>query len=130
MLEYVHISAVTDELLDAIMVSYAAAPPFDRPTKSEVRTNLVTQHSHLFRFGKGLTLVSVRAVQGKRRLYIDAITQPGGNITAWAREMKRLAAEWLCDTIETTVFNPRLASAIERCGARQEAVVLVLQVRE
>jgi hypothetical protein len=48
--------------------------------------------------------------------------------TNLADVLRKLAADWLCDKVQTTVFDKRLADAIVSIGGAIESYDLVLEV--
>jgi hypothetical protein len=130
MLEYIAPGEMKVEDFLLLEQSFLAAPETDRPSRAEIASAIMSGRSKIFRTA-GLGIVMVRLLRSatSRRLLIEAICMPqGGFIKAWAADLKRLARDWSCDTIETTSFDPRLTRAIKHCGAQVEAVVLTLEV--
>jgi hypothetical protein len=83
-----------------------------------------------FRFPGGLLILESHKHPETTRLLITAFA---GNAAIWkrcglARELRLIAAEWKCDTIETTCFDARLAAAIVKIGGKVESVTVTLSV--
>jgi len=120
---------VTSEQLDMLEESYKAAPVWDRWTRLEIAEALLSGRCTLFDLGgKGIMMCSVRESNGHRVLNMEAACAKGRFVRSWLQDMKRLAADWACDAIQTTAFDSRLARAIVLSGAQVEATVLMLQV--
>jgi len=64
------------------------------------------------------------------RLYVRALSAEGfgWRLRAFRDVMDRLATDLMCDTVETTCFNERLARAMVRIKARAESWTMVWQV--
>jgi hypothetical protein len=123
------IAEPSQEQIAAVVACFAKLNPLEWRSADDIRA-LLAEGGLLFDVsGKGVVLVHVTEAQGERRLMIDALNAPMAWIRGLVRDMQRLAADWNCTTIETTLFDPRLARAILLCGAEQEAVVLALPVR-
>jgi hypothetical protein len=78
----------------------------------------------LFEFPGGSMLVE----KIDNRLHLTAFSSDAAlkNAAPLLEDVKRLAADWQCDTIETTVFDPRLASVICKLGGRVESQTVIL----
>lgn len=102
-----------------------AQPVAVRHTERDFIQLLAAGRIRLFEFDEGI----VCCHQDSGRLVIDA-TSCGKLGLAWKLlpDLKRLAADWLCDTIQTTVFKKQLADAIVKLGGRIESYDLVLDV--
>ena len=124
MLSYVPIDAIRGRHLHALAESLNACPAAVRPSAKEMIEDLHANRTMLFETEEGIVVLSKQ----DNRLCIDAATTTAWRCNKLAADLKRLAAEWQCDTIETTVFDSRLAAAILRVGAQVESTTLVLAV--
>ena len=117
--------------LEALAASLAKAPEFERLDGREVVRKLYGGNAHLFAFKGGLIVVEVRTgADGSKRLSILGFA---GKAAVWrlgelVAGLRKLAADWACDMIETCVYDLRLARAIERVGGSVESVNLMLRL--
>jgi hypothetical protein len=126
MLRFVDSADFQQRHLVGLANSLLAAPADTRYDVDYIIEALTRGTMRLFDWPNGLVLVSKRGqrlvLEGlwATRLLKDAITL--------ADDLKRLAADWQCDTIETTCFDKRLARVIEKLGGRVESRTLTLAV--
>lgn len=116
---------LTEAHIEQIRQSIEAAPKAVRPDVEDILRMIATEAARAFAFGNGLIVVST---PGDKRLRIDAFTGKIMSRRQVAEALRQLAADWECDTIETYVFDPRLASAITAIGGRVEAWSMTLAV--
>lgn len=100
------------------------APEAVRMSARDLINGLRDRVLRLFEFDDGLLVVH----RDEKRLVIDALA-----CSIWKREqladtLRRLAADWECDTIQTTVFDERLADAIVSIGGKIESYDITLPV--
>lgn len=112
--------------LKEIAKCLCAQPSEVRLAQTDVIDSLEKACSRLFEFDGGLFIVR----QDCGRLVIDIMTASIWKREELAHDLKRLAADWLCDTVKTTVFDRRLADAIVKIGGRIESYDLVLEVAD
>lgn len=109
--------------LELLAESMITAPEQVRAT--ETLKLLATDAASFYEWDKGV-MVLYRMPSG--RLSLEAYNGSVFGRTELMEEVKQLAAELECDTIETFVFDPRLASCIERLGGHIESYVVVMPV--
>lgn len=126
MIEYVPFEGITDAQLRGIAASILAAPEDDRPDGLFVLSQLRRGVYRLFAWDCGLFVVSKK----DKRLVIELMSASIWNRKDLAADLKRLAADWECDIVETMVFDSRLADAIVKVGGEVEAFVVILPVRD
>lgn len=128
MLQYVPWEALNQKHLVWLANSMLAAPESARLDINPLMNRLRDGIYRLFEFSGGCLLVGVRG----SRLTLQAFcTDPGINMDlcrVLAADLKRLAADWQCDAIETICFDPRFASVIKHLGGRVESQTLVMEV--
>lgn len=130
MIRYVDWNDLVQEHLVSIANSMLAAPCDMRLPVGEILTNLRKGIFRCFSFGDGGLIVVSKgtADDGSTRLMIECFAGDIWKRADLAADLKRLAADWECDTIETLVFDPRLARAIERVGGRVKSYLVTLAV--
>jgi hypothetical protein len=114
-----------------------AGPASEALDLQSVAKQLLTGDLQLFRVkgdaGVVLTRVSV-GVGGLKRLGVvrSALTRgwAGFRLPQIVADLGRLARSWDCVAVETVCYDRRLATALGRLGATEEAVVMVLQIAE
>lgn len=126
MITYVPFEKVTQRHLVWLANSLLAAPADNRPSAEDLSRAIFLETMRLFAWPSGCVLVG----QSEKRLVLhafgcDKLAGVPGPLTA---DLKRLAADWQCDTIETTCFDSRLASVIQKLGGRVESQTLTLAV--
>lgn len=124
MIRWVPFEAVSLKHLTPIAVSLVAQPEHCRLDKADLIDYLEAGIWRLFEWDGGLFIVH----KEENRLVIDAMTASIWSRTQLAHDLKRLAADWLCDTVKTTVFDKRLADAIVKIGGRIESYDVILPV--
>jgi len=107
-----------------------AAPAFYQQSAASLRENVKAGHTAAFWLDDGLTLLERHTANGQHRLLIVGFYAPatGFRIRHFAKELQRIAAEWLCDTIETTCYSKRLVKAITLVGGQVESIQVTLKV--
>ncbi len=112
--------------MDLLRDSLNAAVGCEPIAPAEAYGKLLAGHWHMFEFRGGILCVEIKAP----RMLIVAFA--GVNLTRRFKQfawwLKKLAAGYGCDMIETVVFDTRLSNAIRRAGATVESVTLVLEV--
>lgn len=124
MITWVPFAAIEVRHLERVAESLLAAPADVRHSAADVMERLATGEWHLVEWENGLFIVH----KEDNRLVIDATSCSVFQRKELAQALKRLAAGWLCDTIQTTVFDSRLADAIVNIGGQIESYDLVLRV--
>lgn len=108
--------------------SLLACPADIRLSEHEILDDVRLGKKRLFEWPKGMVLVGTR----DNRLVLWGFgSAPGLSMEECrllATDLKRLAADWQCDTIETLCFDTRFASVITHLGGRVESMTLVLDV--
>ncbi len=130
MIRYVPFEDLTQEHLDAIAASLLAAPEWHRPEPADILRSLREEVMRAFFVADSFVIVSVQSTEHEKRLRIESFSGKAFKRRALADFLRRLAADWECDAIETFVFDPRLACAIERIGGRVEAWTLRLDLKD
>lgn len=132
MLKFVPFDEIDSTHIRAIAESMTVCPEFHRPLADDVMADLKAGRAKLFAFEDGLMILSVEQhnVSGERRLLIDAWSGDGSIFrrAEAASDLRRIAADWQCDVIETLVFDLRLASAICSIGGHVESICVTLPV--
>jgi hypothetical protein len=131
MLVFVPPWRVTSEQIGLLAKSLLRAPSFERPSGEKLIGMLHTGEAHMYEFPQGLLIL--QRLHGADHTDRVSILAFAGRATAWkmrelAQDLKKIAAEWGCDTIETLCYDTRLASAIQRVGGKLESVSLTLAV--
>lgn len=126
MLTYVPFDELTGEHLRYIAEGIQPLPEAIRPSAQDIMGDLQTGHLTAFEFPGGLIVVKTYC----KRLDVRAFSGPVFLRADLAADLKRLAADWECDTIETMVYDPRLASAIEKVGGHVESWTVTLAVKD
>jgi hypothetical protein len=126
MLKWVPAVYIEDRHLRMIAASLHAAPEHERMELRPLVNSLQTGTYKLFEWDDGCLIV---AIVGKRLMIhgfccFNLVKQ----LPALFEAMNRLAADWQCDTIETTCFDSRLTSAMKRLGAQVVSTTLALSV--
>ena len=132
-LEYVFPGDLTHEDLAWLKKADDAGSDYQRLSSADIIRWVADGELHLFRLrhGQGVVLVEVRlAASGKKRL---GIVRAAGAGMGWtfakiAELLQHTAKEWGCEAVETMVYSPRLAKAMQKIGAKPEAVNMVLEV--
>ena len=126
MITFVPFDDLTEQHLEWIVESALVPPPEVRVEASDFLRGLWQQTMSLFAWEDGCVIVGIR----DNRLIMFAFCCHNliKRLPDLLTDMKRLAADWSCDAIETTCFNRTLSSAIKKVGAETESEVLVLRV--
>lgn len=126
MLKFVPFNDLEVKHLDYIARSLLAAPLDTRLESADLLRGLQQGKLALFEWPDGCVVVSAQG----RTLMIYALASKGLHtiVKTLRDDLSKLAAHWECDMIETTVFEPRLTSVIQKIGGRVESVNMVLKV--
>lgn len=124
MIRWVPFEQIGIRQLTEIAKSLLAQPEHCRLDKADIIDKLEAGFWRLFEWDDGLFIVHTDNGQ----LVIDAMTASIWHRSLLADDLKRLAADWLCDTVKTTVFDKRLADAIVKIGGRIESYDVILPV--
>ena len=126
MIRHVPLADLNNRHLVAIANNLLSQPKPVRQDTDDIIQALAEGQLQLYEFDFGIVLLGKRddrlVLEG---LYAENLLKIA---EALAADLKRLAADWQCDTIETMVFDPRLASVIEKLGGRVESRVMILEV--
>lgn len=126
MIKYVPFEAVSEQHLADIAKTLLSVPEDDRPEPDDILRGLMSGSLRLFDWPQGSMVLGVSGTA----LFIWTFSCR--NVLSAARplaaDLKRLAADWGCDKIETTVFNRRLTSVIQRVGGVVKSQTIVLPV--
>lgn len=126
MIRYIPFEDVTPQHLLWLAQSLISAPESQRPDAETFSRAIFLGTMRLFGWDTGCVLVGQR--DSRLILYAFGCDKLAGIPAPLTADLKRLAADWQCDTIETTCFDPRLASVIQKLGGRVESQVLTLAV--
>lgn len=126
MLRLVPFEQISGKHIEQIVASLNAAPVDIRIDGTALLRRLQSGHCGCYAWDNGLVVVGVAG----NRLSLEAVScghllKDAINLTS---DLKEIAAERRCDTIETMVFDARLASVIEKLGGRVESITLTLAV--
>lgn len=124
MIRWIPPSLINQRHLQAIASSLHVCPEDARHDPVEFAQGLNAGHYRLFEYEHGIFVVH----RENNRLVIDAMEASIWNRNSLALVIKQLAADWLCDKVQTTVFDKRLADAIVSIGGVVESYDLVLDV--
>jgi hypothetical protein len=126
MLQFVPPESFAQRHLIGLARSLLAAPADTRYDVDFIIEAVTRGTMRLFDWPNGLVLVSKRG----QRLVLEGLhaTQLLKDAVPLTDDLKRLAADWQCDTIETTCFDKRLTCVIEKLGGRVESRTLTLAV--
>lgn len=124
MLAHIPFSEIKERHVAAMLDSVNAAPADDVIDVGFLLQEILAERMRLFEYDHGCMVVTKRG----KRLAIVTCTARIWRIKALAEDMKRLAADWECDIVETMVFDSRLADAIVKIGGQVESFVLTLPV--
>lgn len=122
MIRWVPFKEINAWHLRQIATSLLVAPEPVRPDERDFIQQLAAGSMRLFEFDNGIIVVHTE----NGRLVVDAMSCSIWQRKALADDLRRLAADWLCDTIQTTVFDRRLADGIVKVGGRIESYDLIL----
>jgi len=129
MIQYIPFEDLTPEHLECIAASLLAAPAWHRPEGADILRSIKNEVSRVFEVDECLLVLSTPESDGIKRLRIDAFSGKAFRRGKLVDFLRRLAADWECDAIETFTFDPRLACAIEKVGGRVEAWSLVVDLK-
>lgn len=129
MLKWVKPSTMSLQEVMWLAKSLEAAPGYERRDLEEFLTSVYLGEIKVFHVGLGLIAAKVsHGADGSRRLTVMAFAGKP-HLREAVAGMKRLAADWECDTIETCVYDQRLAHAILKAsGGKVESLNLALEV--
>jgi hypothetical protein len=121
----------TVEHIDRLHQADVNGPAFNKLSMGDVVRKLWLGEFLLYDAGKGTFLFEINeGSDGTKRLNI--VRAAGEGITLKAAEiaadLQHIAREFGCVAIETIVYSPKLARALTRGGAKQEAIVVVLEL--
>jgi hypothetical protein len=126
MLTFIPFSAIKGRHLAALAASLNACPEAVRPSARNLVQDLAADRSRLYELTADAIVVLSKQ---DNRLVIDAASMSIFDRLELIEGMAAICAEQQCDTIETTVFDSRLADAIKKVGGQVESITLVLPVR-
>jgi len=112
--------------INSLAKSLIVAPEAVRLDAMDLMNGLANGNMRMFEWDGGLFVVH----RDGKRLVIDAMDASIWQRRTLADELKRLAADWACDTVQTTVFDRRLADAIVGIGGKVESYDVVLEVEK
>lgn len=126
MIRHVPFSDLNEQHLDWIAESVLVQPEEIRASSADFLRAIMQEKLRLFDWESGCLIVGIH----EHRLILHALCCHDLLHCAvqLADDLKRLAADWECDAVETTCFDTRLTSVIEKLGGRVESVTLVLPV--
>lgn len=124
MIRWVPFSLINERHLEGLARCLLIVPAEVRHDLGEVMKALKTGALRLFEFDSGVLLVHREG----DRLVIDAMEAKIWQRRELADVLRRLAADWLCDKVQTSCFDKRLADAIVAIGGRVESWDLTLEV--
>lgn len=123
---YIPFSDVRQAHIVQLTNSLLAAPADIRPDLDDLLRAIMTGAMRLFECGDGVMLLGKS--DNRLMIYAFAAETLLGKPKTIAADLKRLAADWECDMVETLVFDPRITSVIEKVGGRVESVTMILPV--
>lgn len=125
MIRWVPFSEINAWHLQHIAKSLQAMSASVRPSERDFVQQLAGGVLRLFEYDGGIVVCHAE----NNILWIDATScEKVTKVWKLLPWLKKLAADWLCDTIQTTVFSRQLADAIVKLGGRIESYDLVLGV--
>lgn len=129
MLKHVHPQQISAEDFAMLIVADGNNPEHCHITADDLVTKLWAGVFELWRFEDGSGVVL--AEKCGERLNLVRLS---GNCIAFrfkeiADTLQHRAAELNCNSIETLVYSEKLVKALERLGARQEAINMVLELK-
>lgn len=128
MITWVPWAGITSKHLEWIARSMLVSPEDVRPDEEEFLMDLKLGRKQLFEWPTGMVVVAVR---DKRLVLWGFGSDPNLSMETCrllADDLKRLAADWQCHTIETLCFDSRFTSVIRHLGGRVESTTLVMDV--
>ena len=121
---YVPFEDLTQDHLVQIARCQLRAPEDERPESKFIVEQLASGGFRLFTFEGGLVICSKRG----KRLVLEIMTASIWKRKDLADTFRKLATDWECDTVETLVFDSRLADAIVAVGGQVEHYCMTLPV--
>ncbi len=128
---YIQPGEMTARQLALLDESRQVPAPVNQFTLQEMLDRLEARRWHAFACKQGLFVVEVLEGNGQRRMVVVALALPGFGwfMRRFRDEMDRLAAAWMCDTVETLCFDKRIADATLKIEGQVEAYSIVWQVK-
>lgn len=134
MLTWIPPYSLTKDHLVQLAESLNAAPAFEMRSGIELLHAIHHSLAHAFALpSEGLMVLEPKlGTDGSKRLSIVAFSGDGAIFLrkGLVDDLRKVALEWGCDTIETMCYDPRLARAIEKVGGHVESICLTLGVEE
>lgn len=130
MLKHVPPWAIEEQHL-RLLLAGLVAPLAVRPDPHDILRRVHAKQAQMYTFPQGLLVLEVHEREDNKALLITAFAGPSAVFKrrALAQDLRRLAADWRCDTIETTVFDRRLSDAICSIGGKIESITVTLGVK-
>lgn len=133
MLEFVQPEDLNEADQIALVTSLSAATPWHREDPEiiwgELRAGLIAA----FRYKNAFIAVKRLYQEGETRLSLVAVHDPSGHfgrtVRGFTADLRRLAAEWECDKIETTCYSADVAKVVRAMGAHVESVTMVIDLK-
>ena len=125
MIRFVPFSELQAWHLKKIAESLLVAPEAVRHSERDFVQRLAGGELQLYEYDEGIVVLHKEG----SRLVLDAIAcSKLGEAWKLVDDLRRLAAEWVCDTIFTTAFDKRLMTGIVKLGGSVESYDMVLTV--
>lgn len=128
MLTHVPLQDIQERHLEGLLLALQIVPDDVRLEAKHFLGAIAAGTMRLFEWRDGMVIISER----DNRLVLETFCcEPGISmelVRSLTADLAQIAADWKCDTIETTVFNPHLASVIQKLGGRVESTTLTLAV--
>lgn len=124
MIRFVPFADLNQDHLTWIAESALAPPVESRVDASDFLRALMQGTMRLFDWDDGCIVVGKR--EKRLVIYAFACHNLVKRLPPLLDDMRRLAADWECDAIETTCFDSRMTSAIKKIGAVTESTTIVL----
>lgn len=128
MLERVLPSALTPKDFQLLYEADANSPAVAKLHMADVVNRLWTGTFQLWRHKAGVILTEV--TDDRRLNLVRASGQLAAHFKTLGQDLQHAARELNCNAIETIVYSPKLARALQRSGAKQEAIVMVLELND
>jgi hypothetical protein len=126
MIERVIPSVVSPEDFALIFEADLNSPDHVKLSMKEIVDRIWQGTFQLWRHENGIILTEVTAEN--RLNLVRASGRLAAHFKTLGRDLQHAARVLNCNAIETIVYSPKLARALKRTGARQEAVVMVLEL--
>jgi hypothetical protein len=126
MIRFVPFEDLDEKHLDWIAESVLAAPEAVRVESADFLRAIKMETMRLFDWDDGCVLVGI--VDKRLIIYGFCCHNLIKRLPDLVADLKRLAADWQCDAIETNCFSRVMTSAMKRVGAVVESTTLVLTV--